>query len=54
MRDDLREHLTRSYGDDQCTCRHAWKGLGILYGISLGNGWVRMDDNLDCPHHGRT
>jgi hypothetical protein len=36
-----------------CTCPHSWKALGILYGISFGKGWVRLDDAEDCPVHGR-
>ena len=35
-----------------CTCPHAWKALGILYGISMGNGWVRLDNAEGCPVHG--
>lgn len=23
-----------------CTCEYAWKGLGVLYGVSMGKGWV--------------
>ena len=49
---DLREHLIRAYGDERCTCPHRWKCLGVLYGISLGDGWVRMYDVRGCPHHG--
>lgn len=49
---DLASNLVRCYGDELCTCRHEIKGLGILYGISLGRGWVRLDDDPDCPRHG--
>lgn len=45
--------LVRNYGDERCTCPHEIQGLGLLYGISLGRGWVRLDDDPDCPHHGR-
>jgi hypothetical protein len=51
MTSDLRQHLISCYGDDHCTCPHRWQGLGILYGISLGKGWVRLLDDLNCPHH---
>lgn len=34
-----------------CTCPLDYRGLGILYGISLGQGWVRLDDAPDCPVH---
>jgi hypothetical protein len=37
---------------EACTCPHKWKGLGVLYGISMGDGWVRMTDAEDCPVHG--
>lgn len=35
-----------------CTCSHAFKGLGILHGVSMGKGWVRMTTEPECPHHG--
>jgi hypothetical protein len=38
--------------DPDCSCPFEWKGLGILYGISMGKGWVRMSDDPKCPHHG--
>jgi len=50
-RTTLDRHLAEVHLKD-CTCPHEWKGLGILYGISLGSGWVRLDDTTDCPHHG--
>lgn len=34
-----------------CTCPLDYRGLGILYGISLGEGWVRLSDAPDCPTH---
>jgi hypothetical protein len=34
-----------------CTCPYQWKGLGRLYGISMGEGWVRMRDDPACPVH---
>lgn len=37
-----------------CTCPVGWRSLGILYGVSFGKGWVRLDDAPDCPHHGNT
>lgn len=46
--------LASLYGDDRCTCRHEIKSLGVLYGISFGRGWVRLDDDPGCPHHGST
>jgi hypothetical protein len=52
MDDDLRRHLVACYGDDRCTCPHKILPLGILYGISFGKGWVRLDDAKGCPHHG--
>jgi hypothetical protein len=35
-----------------CPCLYAWKSLGILYGMSMGDGWVRMTTDPDCPEHG--
>jgi hypothetical protein len=54
LRCDLRRHLVDCYGDDRCTCRHEVRALGVLYGVSFGRGWVRLDDSPDCPHHGVT
>jgi hypothetical protein len=34
-----------------CTCPMAYKGLGILYGVSFGEGWVRLHDDPRCPIH---
>jgi hypothetical protein len=51
--DDLAAWLNR-IGLTGCRCRYAWKGLGVLYGVSLGNGWVRLDDGPACPLHGGT
>jgi hypothetical protein len=50
-RTSLERHLTEMHLKG-CTCPHEWKGLGILYEISMGNGWVRMTDAEDCPIHG--
>lgn len=35
-----------------CPCAYAWRGLGTLYGVSMGHGWVRQTTDPDCPHHG--
>ncbi len=37
---------------EDCPCPYKWKGLGILYGVSMGKGWVRMGDDPGCRHHG--
>jgi hypothetical protein len=37
-----------------CTCPLDYRGLGILYGISLGEGWIRLSDAPDCPVHAVT
>jgi hypothetical protein len=47
----LRRSVVHGQGDDRCTCDYAWKALGTLYGVSFGNGWVRMTTGPDCPHH---
>jgi hypothetical protein len=36
-----------------CTCPYEYKGLGRLYGVSMGKGWVRMTDEPNCPDHGK-
>jgi hypothetical protein len=38
--------------DDKCTCEYAYKSLGLLYGVSMGAGWVRLTTEPGCPHHG--
>jgi hypothetical protein len=48
----LRKSVTHDQGDDRCTCEYEFKGLGRLYGISMGKGWVRLTTEPDCPHHG--
>jgi hypothetical protein len=49
------EHLARWLAwleTPGCTCPHEWRrSVGSLYGISLGAGWIRLDDAPDCPHH---
>lgn len=34
-----------------CKCDYAWRGLGRLHGINMGNGWVRITTHPDCPTH---
>lgn len=48
----LRRWTVFVYKDDKCTCDYAFKGLGRLYGVSMGKGWVRLTTEPDCPHHG--
>ncbi len=38
-------------GTLDCTCDHEYKGLGILYGVSMGKGWVRTSTDPACRHH---
>ena len=38
-------------GIKDCSCEWAWRGMGVLYRQSFGNGWVRVDTADDCPHH---
>lgn len=40
-------------GTPDCPCPSEHRGLGRLYGVSMGKGWVRMDTDPECPHHGR-
>jgi hypothetical protein len=47
----LADHLAWLDAAD-CTCPHEWKGLGHLYGTSMGNGWVRLETVPSCPVHG--
>jgi hypothetical protein len=39
-------------GIQDCACEWAWRGLGVLYGQSFGQGWVRLKDSPTCPRHG--
>lgn len=39
-------------GAQSCTCAYEFKGLGKLYGQSMGKGWVRMTTEPGCPEHG--
>lgn len=34
-----------------CTCPYEWRGIGVLYGVSFGKGWVRMRTTEGCPDH---
>lgn len=36
-----------------CSCTYEWRPLGKLYGISMGHSWVRLNDEPDCPWHGK-
>jgi hypothetical protein len=45
-------HLLEREGISDCSCPYEWRGLGVLYGVSFGKGWVRMKDDSRCPHHG--
>ena len=53
MRDASLDRELAAHGIPDCTCRHEYKGLGVLYRVSMGKGWVRMNDDPNCPHHGR-
>jgi hypothetical protein len=34
-----------------CTCPLGLKPLGRLHDVSMGNGWVRLTTDPNCPHH---
>lgn len=38
--------------EDECTCPKATRPLGRLYGISMGEGLVRLRTDPACPVHG--
>jgi len=38
--------------EHDCPCEYEWKSLGVLYGISMGKGWVRISTDPTCLHHG--
>lgn len=41
-------------GTGNCTCAYRWLGsYGLLYGQSMGPGWVRTTTEPGCPHHGK-
>lgn len=39
-------------GMPECTCPTEWRALGVLHGVSMGKGWIRMSTDPRCPHHG--
>lgn len=45
-------HWLRWLGTPDCTCPQEWRSLGTLYMVSMGKGWVRMNDDPACPYHG--
>lgn len=47
-----RERWDEFLGITGCTCPTEYRGLGILHGVSMGKGWVRMSTDPACPHHG--
>jgi hypothetical protein len=36
----------------QCVCPHAYRGGGVLYGVSEGPHWVRVSTDPACRDHG--
>ncbi len=42
----------RFLATEDCPCPYQWKGIGVLYGVSMGKGWIRMDTVPECRHHG--
>jgi len=42
----------RWLGIDDCPCPTSYRSLGVLYGVSMGYGWVRMNTDPSCRHHG--
>jgi hypothetical protein len=49
----VRPYSVEWYKLQGCTCTYTWKSYGRLYGISMGKGWVRMNDDDACPLHTR-
>ncbi len=41
-------------GTPDCRCDSEWRSLGVLHGVSMGRGWVRMTTDPQCPHHGQS
>lgn len=35
-----------------CTCPIEWRRVGRLHGVDMGYGWIRMNTDPACPHHG--
>jgi hypothetical protein len=50
----LERHMKWLYPDPAkpCICAHDYRGLGRLYGVTMGKGWVRMTTHPECLHHG--
>lgn len=47
---ELAEHHWRQ-GTAGCLCDYRYGSYGRLYGISMGEGWIRTNTHPDCPHH---
>lgn len=39
-------------GTPDCPCPTEYASLGILHGVSMGKGWVRVSTDPVCPYHG--
>lgn len=35
-----------------CGCPYRWGNYGRLYGVSMGEGWIRTDTDSGCVEHG--
>jgi hypothetical protein len=44
-------HHLRWLDTPGCTCPTEWRSYGRLYGISMGEGWVRVTTDPACPDH---
>jgi hypothetical protein len=34
-----------------CICPYRWRSFGVLHGVSMGRGWVRMSTDPRCRSH---
>lgn len=37
--------------DPDCTCPHGEEALGVLHGVNMGRGIVRLSTTPGCPAH---
>lgn len=43
--------MRRGPNPEDCTCPHGVRPLGMLYGVNMGKGPVRLSTTKGCPVH---
>jgi hypothetical protein len=49
--ESLQEWLAWLHPGVKCKCTYDYKSLGLLHGVSMGKGWLRMSTHPQCPVH---